>query len=112
MALGQLQPDLVFNLVESLNGIGRFIHVPLHLLDAMRLPYTGVSAEGMFLTSNKLQGKRVMQATGIPTPRWWNGTSNPPALPEDNGFAPGNFIVKSVWEHAFNRIERCVDCAR
>jgi D-alanine-D-alanine ligase len=102
IALDQLRPDLVFNLVESLHGIGRFIHVPLHLLDALRIPYTGVSAEGMLLTSNKLQGKRVLQAAGIAIPRWFtqDSLSNPPAKPGANGFAPKRFIVKSVWEHA------------
>lgn len=101
-ALERLRPDLVFNLVESLEGIGRFIHVPLHLLDAMRIPYTGVSAEGMLLTSNKLQGKRVMHAAGIPTPRWFaaDGAPDPPAEPGANGVEARRFIVKSVWEHA------------
>ena len=41
-AIQRLQPDLVFNLMESLGGHGRLIHIVPGLLDAMDVPYTGV----------------------------------------------------------------------
>lgn len=101
-ALQQLQPDLVFNLVESLDGQGRFIHLPLHLLDSLKIPYTGVLATSMIQTTNKLFGKQVMRAADIPTPKWWTmndlhrlGQQSLVACTAD-----ARVILKSVWEHA------------
>lgn len=39
--LTQLFPDVVFNLVESLAGKGRLIHLAPFVMDAMGVPYTG-----------------------------------------------------------------------
>jgi D-alanine-D-alanine ligase len=64
------QPAVVFNLVESINGLGQFIHIAPTVLDYLRLPYTGSSTEAMFLTSNKLAAKKIMRASGICTPPW------------------------------------------
>jgi D-alanine-D-alanine ligase len=92
--------DAVFNLVESINGQGRLIHVPLFCLDAMAMPYTGARAETMLLTSNKILAKRWMAAAGISTPAWvgpWPG-ANPVAVSTSSQC--GTWIVKSVWEHA------------
>ena len=92
--------DGVFNLVESINGQGRLIHLPLFCLDAMGLPYTGARAEAMLLTSNKILAKQWMAAAGISTPAWigpWPGTDQAPGcLPSHRG----TWIIKSVWEHA------------
>jgi D-alanine-D-alanine ligase len=91
-----LRPAFVFNLVESLDGQGRLIHLASALLDALGLPYTGAGHDAMFLTSKKTQSKRVLAAAGLPTAPWWE----PPAdFMGEPGFA-GPYIVKSVWEHA------------
>lgn len=91
-----LKPAFVFNLVESLDGQGRLIHLALALLDSLGLPYTGAGHDAMFLTSKKTQAKRLLAAAGLPTAPWWE----PPAdLSGEPGFA-GPYIVKSVWEHA------------
>ena len=95
-ALRQMQPDLCFNLVEALGGHGRLIHVIPGLLDAMRIPYTGVSAEAQFLTSNKLTAKQIMRGAGIPTPGWFT----PGQLNESIEITADQYIIKSVWEHA------------
>jgi D-alanine-D-alanine ligase len=92
--------EAVFNLVESINGQGRLIHLPLFCLDAMGMPYSGARAEAMLLTSNKTMAKRWMAAAGISTPAWvgpWPGTG------QGSGSASsqhGTWIIKSVWEHA------------
>jgi len=94
-------PDLVFNLVEALAGSGRLIHLLPSLLDAMGQPYTGSSAEAIFLTSNKILAKTRLHAAGVPTPVWvgpCNG-SRPCVLPASAEW-PSRWIVKSVWEHA------------
>lgn len=95
-ALRQIQPDLCFNLVEAIGGHGRLIHVIPGLLDAMRIPYTGVSAEAQFLTSNKLTAKMLMRGAGIPTPNWFTHDQ----LNKQADLASDRYIIKSVWEHA------------
>ncbi|MFH1983176.1 MAG: D-alanine--D-alanine ligase [Pseudomonadota bacterium] len=93
------QPHTVFNLVESIGGQGRLIHLPLFMLDAAGLPYTGASATAMLLTSHKIMAKRTMAAAGIATPQW----VGPFPLDVYGGAlsgTPGDWIVKSLWEHA------------
>jgi D-alanine-D-alanine ligase len=101
----RIAPDLVFNIVESLGGHGRLIHVIPGLLDGMRIPYTGVSAEAQFVTSNKLIAKRVLRASYLPTPPWHTqatleAIADSACRSEERAFAPGRYIIKSVWEHA------------
>ena len=94
-------PRMVFNLVESLEGTGRLIHLFPFLLDSMDLPYTGACAEAMMLTSNKLLAKTLLDGAGLPTPAWTvSGRAYCPGLlhrPREN---PRHWIIKSVWEHA------------
>ncbi|MCU0590017.1 MAG: GNAT family N-acetyltransferase [Desulfobacterales bacterium] len=98
------RPDLVFNLVESLAGTGRLIHLAPSLLDAMGLPYTGSCTESIQLTSHKILAKDRLRALGLPTPDW--GGPFPPDLPAVSHIAAaapgdaGRWIVKSLWEHA------------
>ncbi|MGA9537730.1 MAG: D-alanine--D-alanine ligase [Desulfobacterales bacterium] len=94
------QVDLVFNLVESIGGRGRLIHLFPFCLDAMALPYTGARAEAMMLTSGKVLAKERMATAGIPTPAWigpWPG-HDPSVHGNDTG--ENTWIIKSVWEHA------------
>lgn len=91
------RPTLVFNLVESVNGSGRLIYLAPALLDSLQMPYTGSATEAVFLTSNKVIAKKMLQAAGINTPDWFrhkDGNGDPMPGPD------GTFIIKSVWEHA------------
>ena len=90
--LARLKPDFVFNLVESLEGQGRLIHLAPSLLDSLGLAYTGSGAEAIYLTSNKPLAKRLLRGAGIATPDW--------AAAGELPRFPGPYIVKSVWEHA------------
>ncbi len=63
----ELKPDIVFNLVESLDGSGRLIHLFPTLLDAMGIPYTGSCAEAVFMTSHKIMAKERMVIANLPT---------------------------------------------
>ena len=90
--LAALEPAFVVNIVESLDGQGRLIHLAPALLDALGLPYTGSATEAIFLTSHKPLAKQMMAAAGIATPPWVAGAAAPAF--------PGPYIVKSVWEHA------------
>ena len=113
LELGQLrdqleaqQPDLVFNLVESLAGHGRLIHLVPSLLDAIGLPYTGAPAEAIWLTSHKVMAKERMVAAGLPTPPWIGPC--PRDVPSPSSLKPASqrvysrqrWIIKSLWEHA------------
>jgi D-alanine-D-alanine ligase len=91
------QPRLVFNLVESLGGHGRLVHVVPGLLDSMGIAYTGASAEAIFTTSCKPLAKQMLVAEDLPTPPWLTATG---AGDVGRGPLPRRMIIKSVWEHA------------
>ena len=59
--------DLVFNICEGMNGIGREAQVPA-LLDAFGIPYTFSDPLVLSLTLHKGMTKRVVRDCGIPTP--------------------------------------------
>ena len=102
--LASLDPVLVFNLVESLAGHGRLIHLFPALLDTMGLPYTGSQTDAVWMTSHKIMAKRLMVSAGLPTPAWVG------PYPKDSISAISQnrsvnhstpcWIVKSLWEHA------------
>ncbi len=94
--LQQVNPDLVFNLVESIAGSGRLIHLAPTLLDFLRIPYTGCSAEAQYISTNKLLSKERLRAAHIPTPEWRRIIK-----PESDrvSFMPP-YIIKPVWEDA------------
>jgi D-alanine-D-alanine ligase-like ATP-grasp enzyme/GNAT superfamily N-acetyltransferase len=96
-ALAAVAPDLVFNLVESMDGTGRLIHLAPALVERMGLPMTGCPADAIHVTSNKLLAKQILDLGGLPVPGWF------PRPSQDGGRAPpppGRLIVKSLWEHA------------
>ncbi len=87
-ALKASTPDVVFNLVESLEGHGELIAAFPGLLDALKIPYTGAPAEALYLTTNKALARQRLSAVGVPVAAGVTEATS------------GNFIVKSVWEHA------------
>lgn len=68
----KLEPELVFNLVETLEG-SSLLHLCPELLEKLRIRYTGASARSMLLSSDKLLAKRLMKISGLPTPYWFDG---------------------------------------
>lgn len=95
--LEALAPDLVFNLVESLSGHDRLIHLAPALLDSLGLAYSGSPTEAVFLTTNKLLAKERLAAAGLPTPPLVA------VFPQHEGGSLAGFrgraILKSVWDH-------------
>lgn len=59
--------ELVFNIAEGLDGVGREAQVPA-LLDAYRIPYTFSDPLVLALTLHKGMTKRILRDLGIPTP--------------------------------------------
>lgn len=92
--LQQQRPAFVFNLVESLDGRGRFCPLGAALLEEMGLAYTGSSSTALFASSNKLLAKRLLKLAGVDTPDWHVSAPAPAAV---DGC---RWIIKSVWEHA------------
>jgi D-alanine-D-alanine ligase len=89
-------PDRVFNLVESVEGRGRFLCLAPLILDFWGIPYTGAPTDALYVTSNKLLSKKILEGAGLPTPR---------CLPMEQAqsgkeILEGPYIIKSVWEHA------------
>jgi D-alanine-D-alanine ligase len=95
------RPDAVFNLVESLAGHGRLIHLVPSLLDACGVPLAGCPTEAIFLTSHKLLAKGLLRRAGLPTPDWLAAPGEASGLARGGGRCTAEqWIVKSVWEDA------------
>ena len=94
--LVEQRPEVVFNLVEALDGSDRLVALAPSLLDALGLPYTGSPAEALFLTGSKLLAKERLESAGLPTPAW----AVPCRRPTSHSELPPPYIIKSVWEHA------------
>jgi D-alanine-D-alanine ligase len=94
-ALRRSSPDVVFNLVESLGGSGRLIHLVPSVIESMAVPMAGCSADAIYLTSHKTLAKSLLHRAGLPTPAWYSGD-------QFSGEAQGHerWIIKSVWEDA------------
>jgi len=65
------KPDLIFNLVESINNCGEFLYFAGAIYTNMHIPFTGVNTEGLFITTSKTLTKKIMQLNKIPTADWF-----------------------------------------
>jgi D-alanine-D-alanine ligase len=68
------QPDVVFNLAESLDGADSLQYLPPALLDTLGIRYTGNPTEAIFQTTHKLVAKQILGLAGLPTPAWMTPT--------------------------------------
>ena len=87
--LAELEPYAVFNLMESLEGRGRLLAVVPALVETLDWPLTGCTASALCVSSDKVLAKRQLRAASIATPALY-----------ERGAGEGQWIVKSVWEHA------------
>jgi len=87
--------DVVFNLVESLQGQGRWLHLAPALLERLGIPFTGSGSEALRLTNDKLKAKSVLRSAGWPTTDWVTLKDNITNVDHSRAY-----IVKSVHEHA------------
>ncbi len=84
------RPDVVVNLVESVDGDGKLLHLPVAALEVLGVPFTGASSAALVVSTHKELARRVMSARGVSVPDGWS----------DRSPAGTRFIVKSRWEHA------------
>jgi len=94
--LRSIRPAFVFNLVESVGGSGRLIHMAPAVMDQLQTPYSGAGTDALYLTSNKVIAKMIMALRGLPTPQWYSAEKLKGIKLSD----AGPYIVKSIWEHA------------
>jgi D-alanine-D-alanine ligase len=96
-SLLKLQPDVVFNLVESLAGTDRLMPLVPLLLDSLGVPYTGAKSDAIWSVSSKVRAKEVLRAAGLPTPHW----ICPDSVEHDrSSHDVSRWIIKPIWEHA------------
>lgn len=89
----QAGPDVVFNLVEGIEGKGALAHVAPTLLEQIGIPYTGTGADALIATGDKPWAKQRLRQAGLPTPDWSLG-------PRWEGLSAGRWIVKAADEDA------------
>jgi D-alanine-D-alanine ligase len=88
----KLKPDLIFNLVESIDNNGEFCYFAPAIFNHLQIPYSGVQLEAMFNTTNKMLAKELFVAKGIPTAAWFT-------LEELDLLDPDTrYILKPSWE--------------
>lgn len=90
-----LAPDRIVNLVDSVGGSGRLLHLAPALLETLGIPFTGARAAAIFATTHKVLAKHLLAGAGLPTPPWVEAGAAPPA-----GARPGRWVVKPVHEDA------------
>lgn len=86
--------DMVFNLVESIDNKAEWIHLSPALLHGIKIPFTGSGAEAMIVTSNKAMSKKIMEAHGIATPKWFSAYNLSQLSPKIK------YIAKPLYEDA------------
>ncbi|HXR94868.1 MAG TPA: hypothetical protein VN718_03260 [Rhizomicrobium sp.] len=100
--LARNAPEIVFNLVEGVDGQGRLAPIAPALLAAEGARFTGASAAAMALTNDKPLTKEKLRAAGLATPDW----AVPPGW---EGLGQGKWIVKAALEDASLGLDdRCV----
>lgn len=93
-------PDVVFNLVESLDGSDRLQTVVTMCLEDWGIRFTGCGSGAMMVSNHKIESKRRMVAAGLPTAEcvWVDGAGRVCGLGGEGG--RGDWIVKAVESHA------------
>jgi D-alanine-D-alanine ligase len=72
------RPDVVFNLTESVFGLGQFATVAAQMLEMCGVPFTGNPGGAMALAGDKPLTKSFLRTLGLPTADWsvgpgWDG---------------------------------------
>ncbi len=91
--LRRVNPDLVFNLVESINGLATFVPTVTAFFEDFGLPHTGCSSSALRLSGNKLLSRKVLQNACVAQAPIFGETPLPTK-------STPLWIVKSVDEHA------------
>jgi len=88
----EVNPCFIFNLVESIDNKGELCYVGTAILNYLKIPYSGVHVEGMFLTTNKLLTKKILKSHGVSTSEWIEMDELEKINPAER------YILKPIWE--------------
>ena len=89
--LNREKPEIVFNLVEGVDGKGLLASAAPRLLGEIGVPFTGVGAKAMDVTIDKVLTKELLRGAGLSTPDW--------SVPPDwAGLDGRQWIVKAALE--------------
>lgn len=92
------KPDLIFNLCETFRNNDKFDFNVTALLEMMRIPFTGSSSGGMFLSNDKYLTKQIFSFYKIPYPEFFLVPLGENAVTPQNIEYP--LFVKPVHEDA------------
>jgi D-alanine-D-alanine ligase len=88
------KPDAVFNLVEAAFEKGELIYITPAILNAFKIPYSGVPLDALFVTTNKVLAKKLMKFNNLPTADFFS-------INELDQLNPSKtYIAKPIWEEA------------
>jgi D-alanine-D-alanine ligase len=88
------KPDVVFNLTESVFGLGQFATVAAQMLEMCNIPFTGNAGGAMATAGDKPLTKSLLRSLGLPTADWFVG-------PNWDGLDPDTtYVVKHATEDA------------
>lgn len=90
--LRKINPLLVFNLVEMVEGTGGLLYFSPAILHHLGIPFTGVPLEAMFITTSKILTKKQLNLLHIPTSDWFTIDQVKKLDPRQT------YIVKPIWE--------------
>ncbi|MFN0020679.1 MAG: GNAT family N-acetyltransferase [Pirellulaceae bacterium] len=102
--LKDYKPDVVFQLVEKVYGSDKFASAVTSILSELNVPFTGSGSAALDLSNDKVLAKLVLEAAGLPTPRWVY--LQPDAPPETKAAwllaakELPKFILKPLGEHS------------
>ena len=69
-ALGEHEPEIVFNLLEEFHGQAVYDHNVVSYLELMRAAYTGCNPRGLVLARDKALSKKILHYHRIRAPRF------------------------------------------
>ncbi len=106
------RPDMIFNLVESVEGDARLHPAAAAFFELLGIAHTGSPARALELSTDKHLSKVLLHAAGVPTPEWVSCGGGGEASPgkgaaccaptNDGAFrgVPGPWILKPAQEDA------------
>lgn len=101
--LAEVQPGMVFNLAESLDGSDRLQSMVPMVLEDWGVPFTGCGAAAMLVSNHKIESKALLANRGVPVPEcaWIGPRGRLRHLPASGwDTARSDVIVKAIESHA------------
>ncbi len=93
----EINPDVIFNLCESLYDESRYEMYTAGLFELLKIPYTGSPPFSLGLALNKRKSKQILRAAGLPVPSSVLAISGQPFSLYD---LEAPYIIKPVREDA------------